>query len=253
MRTPLLCALLALATPCGAASPSPVALDHVWIVASPGAPERKLLEDAGFTIAAKQNRHEGQGTSSITVEFINGYLELIWVDDAVPGSPVVLEKFRNRAQWRTSGWSPIGIGLHRVGDDQDPLPWPSWKIPAAAWLPEGSAMEMLTPRDNPKGPSVFVTPKVIAVDEDRNRKIASGSSKEAEDFRHKNGAKRLTSVRVVAPSPESLAGLPVDDLREKVGVTSAVGGEWVLEVTLDGHAKHQKRDLRPGLPLVVMY
>jgi hypothetical protein len=251
MRIRLLFALMAMAGACSAAGP--VALDHVWIVASPGAPERKLLTDAGFTIARNQNQHDGQGTSSITVEFVNGYLELIWVDDAVAGSPVVVAKFRNRAAWRTSGWSPFGIGLHRVGSEKDPLPWPTWRIPPAAWMPEGSAMEMLTPRDNPKGPSIFVEPAVLAVDEERNRKIASGSSNDAKDFQHKNGTKRITAVRLVAPSPELFAGLPVDDLREKVGVTTAVGGEWVLEVTLDDKGQHQKRDFRPGLPLVVMY
>ena len=69
---------------------APVAFDHARIVASPGAQERKLLADAGFTIAAQTNHHEGQGTSSITVEFENGYLELIWVDDA------------------TVAWRPVG-------------------------------------------------------------------------------------------------------------------------------------------------
>jgi hypothetical protein len=251
MRKLILFGLSALASVCGAGAP--VAVDHVWIVASPGAPERKLLEDAGFTIAAKQNRHEGQGTSSVTVEFVNGYLELIWVDDAVSGAPVVVEKFRNRAGWRTSGWSPIGIGLHRVGDDKAPLPWPTWKIPAAAWMPEGSAIEMLTPRDNPKGPSVFVTPAVIAVDEERNRRVASGSTSEAKDFRHKNGTKRMTAVRVVAPGAEYFAGLPVDELGENVRVATDVSGGWLLEVTLDDKAQKKLRDFRPGLPLVVMY
>jgi hypothetical protein len=251
MRTLIFCGLSVLANVCGAASP--VALDHAWIVAAAGAPERKLLEDAGFTIAARQNSHEGQGTSSVTAEFLNGYLELIWVDDSVPGTPVIVEKFRNRGDWRKSGWSPIGIGLRRTGDAKAALPWTTWQIPRAAWLPEGSAIEMLTPRDNPKGPSIFITPSALAVDEARNREIASGESDEAKDFHHKNGTQRMTAVRLVAPGPAALAGLPVDDLREQAGVSMAVGGEWVLEVTLDDNARKQRRDFRPKLPLVVKY
>jgi hypothetical protein len=242
---------MALATVSGAANR--VALDHVWIVASPGAPERKLLEDAGFTIAAKTNQHPGQGTSSITVEFVNGYLELIWVDAAVPGSPIVIDKFRNRSQWRTSGWSPIGIGLHRTGDAHDPLPWPTWTVPRAAWLPEGEAIDMLTPRENPRGPSVFVTPPSIAIDEARNREIAVGKSKEASDFRHENGTTRITGVRLVVPTQELLAGLPVDDLRASGLLECASADEWVLELTLDGGIRKQQRDFRPKLPLVVRY
>src|SRR5215468_11127753 len=62
-------------------------VDHVWIVASPGAPERTALERAGFQVAAKVNQHEGQGTASVTVELDNGFLELLYVDDAVSIAP----------------------------------------------------------------------------------------------------------------------------------------------------------------------
>jgi hypothetical protein len=223
---------------------APVAFDHAWIVASPGAPERKLLADAGFSIAAQTNHHAGQGTSSITVEFENGYFELIWVDDAVPGAPPVVEKFRNRAAWRTSGWSPIGIGLHRTSKGAEPLPWPSWQIPRAAWLPPGEFMEMLTPRENTKAPSVFVTPPSMAIDPAGNRHFTG---------MHANGTKRVTALRVTVPSAEEIAGLPVADL-DKLGiVTLAVGDRWALELTLDGRAQNKERDFRPELPLVVRY
>src|SRR5262245_2582369 len=60
-------------------------LDHVWIAVPPGAaPERAALEQAGFRIAPTVNHHAGQGTSSLTVELENGYLELIYADDDVP-------------------------------------------------------------------------------------------------------------------------------------------------------------------------
>lgn len=223
---------------------APVAFDHAWIVASPGAPERKLLADAGFTIAAQTNHHEGQGTSSITVEFENGYLELIWVDDAVPGAPPVAEKFRNRAAWRTSGWSPIGVGLHRTGKVPEPLPWPTWKIPRAAWLPEGESIEMLTPRENAKAPSVFVTPPSIAIVEPR---------KKTSDLRHANGAKRITGLRVIVPTSQEILGIPAADL-EKFGAAGfATDGQWTLEVTLDARAQKMEQDFRPQLPLVVRY
>ena len=227
-----------------AGDPAPVAFDHAWIVATPGAPERKQLSEAGFTIAAQTNHHEGQGTSSITLEFVNGYFELIWVDATVPGTPVLLEKFRNRAQWRMTGWSPIGIGLHRTGKGAGPLPWPTWQIPRAAWLPPGEFIEMLTPRENPKAPSVFVTPPSLAIMDPR---------KETNDFRHENGTKRITGVRVIVPTEQEIAGIPAADL-EKMGVAAfSVGSQWTLDVTLDGHAQKKERDFRPQLPLVVHF
>jgi len=50
-------------------------------------------------LTLSHNRHEGQGTASITVEFLNGFLELIYPDLTVPvsaGLQAGAEKFRLR-------------------------------------------------------------------------------------------------------------------------------------------------------------
>src|SRR5262249_43226545 len=89
------------------------AVGHVWIVVSEGAPERASLERAGFHVAPTVNRNEGSGTSSISIEFVNGYLELMWPDPSVSvasGRERGPEKFRRRMTWRTSGSCPFGIG-----------------------------------------------------------------------------------------------------------------------------------------------
>src|SRR5205807_10078618 len=73
--------------------------DHLWIMVSPGAPERAALERAGFRISSEVNHHDGQGTSSVTVEFQTAFLELMWPDAGVtvsPGSERAAEKFRQR-------------------------------------------------------------------------------------------------------------------------------------------------------------
>src|SRR6266487_344875 len=101
--------------------------DHVWIVVSRDAPERAALDRAGLKISPDVNRHDGQGTASITAEFLNTYIELLWPDPTVPVSPGAergVEKFKNRMNWPTSGWCPIGIGLHRVGPNTT-LPFPT--------------------------------------------------------------------------------------------------------------------------------
>ncbi len=59
-----------------AADPPPLILSHGWIVVRTGARERTVLEKAGFRIAPTINRHEGQGAVSVTVELLNGFLEL---------------------------------------------------------------------------------------------------------------------------------------------------------------------------------
>src|SRR5262245_30835921 len=77
----------------------PLTLSHAWIVVPPGGVERAALEHAGFRIAPTVNRHDGQGTASISVELLNGFLELIYPDSTVPVAPETragAEKFRRK-------------------------------------------------------------------------------------------------------------------------------------------------------------
>src|SRR5687767_5234482 len=86
-----------------AADAPPLVLSHTWIVVKSGAKERSALENAGFRIAPTINRHDEQGTASVTVELLNGFLELIYPDTTVPVSPALqagAEKFRKMSEWR---------------------------------------------------------------------------------------------------------------------------------------------------------
>src|SRR5882724_12069376 len=98
MRASRFAGLLVAATAAAfAAEAPPLMLSHSWIVVTTGAPERTALERAGFRIAPTVNRHDGQGTASVTVECVNGFLELIYPDSTVSVSPVLetgAEKFR---------------------------------------------------------------------------------------------------------------------------------------------------------------
>src|SRR4030095_14968026 len=65
------------------AAPAELEFDHVWIVVSRDAPERAALEKLGLKISPDVNRHDGQGTASITADFQNSYIELMWSDPTV--------------------------------------------------------------------------------------------------------------------------------------------------------------------------
>jgi hypothetical protein len=84
--------LVACVNPALFADAPPLTLSHCWIVVSTGAPERTALEKAGFRIAPTVNRHDGQGTASITVELLNGFLELdVTLDNGAQGVTKILE------------------------------------------------------------------------------------------------------------------------------------------------------------------
>src|SRR5258705_2420800 len=114
---------------CAADAPQ-LLLSHAFIVVKTGAKERAALEKAGFRIAPMVNRHDGQGTASITVELLNGFLELTYPDPSVPVSPALqagAEKFRLRSEWRQNGYCPISIGFDRTPATPEKLPFPTCK------------------------------------------------------------------------------------------------------------------------------
>jgi hypothetical protein len=141
-----------------AAAPSLI-LSHAWIVVGTGAPERAVLEKAGFRIAPTINRHDGQGTASVTVELLNGFLGLIYPDPTVPVSPALqagAEKFRLKSMWRETGYSPIGIVFDRTPTTPEKFPFETWRI-SADWMEKGTFIEMMTPRQMFKALSLSIS------------------------------------------------------------------------------------------------
>jgi hypothetical protein len=238
--------------PIATADPPGLEFDHIWIVVTRDAPERAALERAGLKISPDVNRHDGQGTASVTTEFLNAYLELMWPDPTVPVSPGAergVEKFKNRMKWRTSGWCPIGIGLHRAGA-KTTLPFPTWSI-APAWMPAGSSIEILTPRDDTRSPSFFIEPPDLMVKEEANRKRAENDPKHVA-FQHPLGVERITALRLIRP--KGYEPIAVFNYLEGAGIFKASEGEeWAIEVTFDGGRKAQTKDLRPDLPLILHF
>src|SRR5260370_39573663 len=103
---------------CITAAAAELEFDHVWIVVTRDAPERVALERAGFKISPDVNRNDGQGTASVSAEFLNAYIELMWPDPTVSvarGTERGVNKFKDRVDWHTNRWCPIGIPLQRPG------------------------------------------------------------------------------------------------------------------------------------------
>ena len=218
----------------------------MWIMVSPHAPERAALKQAGFQISPDINRHDGQGTASITVEFENGYLELMWPDSTVavePGLERAAEKFRQRMLWRSSGWCPIGVGFRRTTPSDAAWPFPTWSW-TADWMPKGSKMEMLTPRDDTRSPALFVEPRSLT---DPGEQAARGSL-----YHHPIGSRRITAIRLISPKAyHPIASL--EYLKAQHVLSIKKGDQWLLEVTFDGGQSKKSKDLRPDLPMVIRY
>ncbi len=235
-----------------AANSPPLALDHAWIVVTTGAPESGLLEKAGFRIAPTINHHEGQGTASVSFEFLNGFLELIYPDTTVPVSPVLqagAEKFRMKSKWRETGYSPIGIVFTRTRATPEKFAFATWRI-SADWMEQDTFIEMLTPKETPKAVSLSISSHSVSARES-NEALARDPAKNAM-FQHPNGARRLTGLRVMGPAVDSFP--PAASYIAEHGVVDfEVGGKWLLAVTLDNRAQGRTLDFQPDLPMVVRY
>jgi hypothetical protein len=219
--------------------------DHVWIVVTRDAPERAALARAGRKVSPNLNRHDGQGTASISAEFLNAYIELIWPDPTVsvaPGAERGVEKFKNRMNWRASDWCPIGIGLHRAGPPT-PLPFPTWTI-APDWMPKGTSIEILTARDDTKSPSFFIEPPVLAVKEKGKIDNASSVRIASPASDHPIGVECITDIQLIRPK-EYQPIAPFTYLGKAGIFKSTEGKEWAIEITFDGGRKAQTKDVRP--------
>ena len=114
----------------------------------------------------------------------------------------------------------------------------------ARWLPQGSAIEMLTPRDAKSSPSLFISPRALT---DTNEQAARGAL-----YQHPIGVRRITSIRLILP--ETYQPIGALAYLKKLGVINIDrGNEWMAELTFDGGKKKTLKDLRPDLPLVIRY
>jgi hypothetical protein len=247
----VLAAFLIALTSLPAFAGTPIEIDHVLIYVSPGAPERAALEKAGFVIAPDVNHHTGQGTSSVTVEFANGYLELLYPDPGVavsPGMEPVAQLFRDRSNWQKTGMSPFGLQFHRTPLTPASFPFPTVKV-HSDWMAPGENLELLTPRAMTSAVGLFIAPE--PVDQAANAALAVDPVKGAR-FRHANGAQRITGVEVDAPSAASLP--PAANYISDNGVAKiAIGPKWLMILTLDDGKQGKVRDLNPDLPLIIHY
>ena len=143
----------------------PLERDHIFIWVSPGAPEAATLQKLGLYTDGKVHKHVGQGTSSKVFIFENAYLELIWVDEpevARRKSQDMGTDLLARVDWRQTGASPFGIGLHYLAAGNRALPFPTKKY-WAEWMKPDTFISIAESSVNLKEPFYFVVPDYLSI------------------------------------------------------------------------------------------
>lgn len=244
-------ALLLLLLGCEPPAAPLLTLDHLFVLVPPGGRQAQLaLEHAGFTLDTNIVRHEGGGTASVGLLFDNAYLELLWVDSSVPFEPGALPRitrFRKAVPASPSSPSPFGVGLRRLAQTPDALPWPSRPY-HAAWMDPGEDIQVLCPAaDSLPSPRIFVVPRSMAhdawVEEVRQESPAL--------FRHALGVHTLTQLEIRAPKA-ALATLPGRH-GAIAGLSLKADSDHLAILTFDGGTRGRTLDLRPTLPLLARF
>jgi hypothetical protein len=253
-----------LAYPCIASAQSPpegafpLERDHVFVWISKNAEEVVLLERLGLTTDHHIYRHTGQGTASMSFQFENAYLEMIWVEDEEAAAKKDAEEgsggahFIERFRWKQSGASPFGVGLRRRAGASGALPFATRKY-RAPWMEPNTFIDVALSASNIREPMYFVVPEYMALPspEKLNALMQAKPGVKAL-FTHSLGVHKLTDVKVTVSgvaSPSATASL-----LSKNGVAKIESGEAPgLELVFDGGSQGKSINVRPALPITLRY
>jgi hypothetical protein len=134
-------------------------LDHVFIARDGCDVVEATLASLGLRFGASRT-HPGQGTANVRAFFSNAYLELLFPRKDVPLDIDVVSPLGLQARFSSaSSASPVGLAYRAPSTHQDPREWPfeTWPY-SAPYLPRGTQMHIVTPRDAIDEPLVFILP-----------------------------------------------------------------------------------------------
>jgi hypothetical protein len=225
-----------------------VEVDHVFVSTPVGAPAAQCLIDLGL-LEGSANRHPGQGTVNRRFFFANAMLELLWVEDAAEAQsdaqPARRMHLWERWSGRDSGACPFGVCLRPTADHADRAqgvpPFPFWEY-RPAYSPIGLPVAENSTVD--VEPLVFYMPL--------HRRMDSAPIGQRQPYQHALPIRELTSTRIFAPGAQAPSAAMRAALR--TGAFSFQhAAQALLELGFDGEQQGKRADLRPALPLVLLW
>lgn len=235
-------------------------VDHfnIW-VENPKKAKEKLIE-IGFTSVpdSLSQIHAGQGTAGRYFNFLNGYLELIFVYDQSE-----LEEnnkknkdldFLERANFKENGASPFSIALKIKDYKTDKIPFEKVRY-HQDWMEENANIySAKNSKTNLGEPSIFVVYPEIESDKFETladlKEIPEEYSIWREFFKHPNGAKKITNITITS-SDLVLETETIKVINGIENVTIKKGTGHLMELYFDNNVQKKSFDLRPELPMII--
>jgi hypothetical protein len=209
-------------------------LDHFFILTEKFAPEATLLTDLGL-IEGASNDHRGQGTANRRFFFSNTALELLYVRDAREADEGPARDLQFPARASNPDASPFGLVM-RCDSDAGSPGFSGWR-----YQPEYFA----------HGTRFLVADNSVRLDEPLCICMPEDLHPGLPQVEQKKPFNEVTELRIHVPGDEPSAALK--EISEVDGVIIKTGRQHLMEVAFGHEARQIKRDLRPGLPLVLSW
>jgi hypothetical protein len=219
----------------------PVALEHVFICTTPGAPQADRLRQIGLT-EGSPNQHPGQGTACRRFFFRNGMLELLWVQDAAEAQSEQTRRTNLFERWSAAGLgvSPFGIILRPRSGTPDACPFSSWQYRPKT-MP-GLDLQIATDAELTEPMWCYM---------ESGRPPSASPSERRQPLEHRAGLREITGVQLVCPP--LAANSVTRAMADRNLLALETGSEHLLELQFDGALKRTRIDFRPDLPLILRW
>jgi len=239
---------------------SDLEVDHfnIW-VKNPKEAKEKLIEIGFISVPDSLSQiHKGQGTAGRYFNFLNGYLELIFVYDQSELEENNKENneldFIERANFKKNGASPFSIALKIKDYKTEKIPFEKVKY-HQDWMEENvNIYSAKNSKTNLGEPSIFVVYPEIESDRFETladlKNIPEEYSIWREFFKHPNGAKKITNIRITS-SDLDLETETIKAINGIENVSVQNGTEHLMELFFDNNVQKKSFDLRPELPLII--
>lgn len=211
-------------------------LHHVFVCASPGAPEAEILLTAGFT-EGSPNVHAGQGTANRRFFFERGFLELLYVHDEREARSELTGPTRLWHRWSERGEAanPFGLCLSSLRGIDAAMPCAAREY-RPSYLPEDRCI-LFADGLRLSEPEVFFLgwPQ-------------GQEPPETEPKKHRIGLRSMLSASVGLPDPSSISGT-LGALRDAryVAIHRSSIPELIVEFASDEDVRLDVPELRISL------
>lgn len=239
---------------------SNLGIDHVNIWVKNPQIAKEKLQQIGFTGVPDSlcQVHEGQGTTGRYFYFLNTYLELIFVYDEAEfkanGERNNELDFIERSNSPENGFAPFSIALKMENYDKEKIPFDIIEY-TQDWMGESNEIYVAkNSKIKKEEPSLFVIYPAIAYDVFESKKDLSNIPEEyaiwREFYKHKNGAEKISKVKIHTPKVDS-ESKTIKMLKELKEVELVKGEVYLMELYFDNQKKNETYDMRPEIPLII--